>query len=100
MKMIDRIDKAISTLEDGQYRGVDGLIAVAYWIGKHDGVVEVCNKHAEIVFEMRKRADNCRYHKMAHAIIGERQGTPYDDIIYHPDYSSDFTDYDVEEIEN
>jgi len=99
MLMTERIEKATSTLENGSYKGIDGLIAVAYWIGKHDGVKEVCDKHSKILAKMRKRADDCRYHKMAHAVIGERQGATYDDIIYHPDYSSDFLDYTVDEID-
>lgn len=99
--MRDRIKQAIEqpTREPTQrYRDIDGLIAVAYWIGKHDAAVEVCDKHASILKAMRDRADKCRYHYMAHGIIGKRQGTAYDDIIYHPDYSSDFVDYTVEEI--
>lgn len=88
MKMRERIQKAIK----GEYKGIDGLIAVAYWIGKHDATKEVCDAHTTRILQMRERANNCRYHKMVNRIIGDN------DIIYHPDYSSDFPDWDDNEL--
>jgi len=88
MKMRDRIKKAIQQ----RYKGIDGLVAVAYWIGKHDGAKEVCDKHKNQLENMRKAANACRYHKMVNKIIGKS------DTIYHADYSSDFPDWDDSEI--
>lgn len=93
MLMTERINEAIR----GDYKGIDGLIAIAYYIGRHNGAKTVCDKHTAIIAAMRQRANKCRYHKMANAVIGPRQGTAYD-IIYDPDYSTDFLDWTVEEI--
>jgi len=89
MDMKTKISQALN----GEYKGIDGLIAVAYWIGKHDGVVEVCDKHRAIISAMRDRARAVRYHHLANNVIGQGPGQ-----IYHPDYSSDFPDWTVEEI--
>ena len=62
------------------------LVAMAYYIGKEQGVKEISDKYTALLAEQRKRADKCRYNKMAHKVIGDVK------YIYHPDYSGDMTE--------
>ena len=71
---------------------IDRLIMMAYWVGCHDGVKRVCDKHAKLVKDMRERAKKCRYHIMANEVVGNRNN----DIIYDGDYSSDFPDWEMD----
>lgn len=88
MKMRELVKKGVKDWEPGE---INQLIRVAYFLGREGATRTICDKHNAIVAEMRERANQCRYHHMAHTIIGERQGTKYDDIIYSPDYACDFT---------
>lgn len=90
MLVKDRIEIALNRWETKE----DKLIAVVYYIGSHDAAKEVCDKHNAIVANMRARANNCRYHKLANSVIGDKSN----DIIDHPDYSSDFIDWDTKEL--
>ena len=70
-------------------------IAQLIWHAQAEAVRQICDKHSSIVSAMRERAGKCRYHQMANSVIGARQGTAYDDIIYDPRYSDDFGDWEI-----
>ena len=61
------------------------LIALAYYMGRESAVREVCDQAAAIFAAQINRADQCRYHNLAHNIQGGITK------IYHSDYSGDFT---------
>lgn len=63
------------------------LIALAYYIGREEGVKRICDKHAAKIAAMRVKARSCRYHNMSHAVI-DAGGQ---DIIYDADYAGDMT---------
>lgn len=88
MNMCERINIAL----DKDYKGEDGLLAVAYWIGKHNGAKEVCDSAMKIFKEQKDRASKVRYKHEALRVQGDISQ------IYHPDYSSDFSDWEVEDI--
>ncbi|MFA5037344.1 MAG: hypothetical protein WC479_09245 [Candidatus Izemoplasmatales bacterium] len=83
----ERINQAQSMDTD-----INRLIMMAYYVGCHDGVKRVCDKHSVILANMRKRADACRYHILANSVIGSRNN----DTIYDGDYSSDFPYWEME----
>ena len=95
MKIKDRIDAAIyGTTEDNapaRTEAIDELIRAAYWRGKHDGAREACDKAAERYDAQCKAAMNCRYYKMAVAVVeaGAKAARYPCVYIYHPDYSDD-----------
>lgn len=60
------------------------LMQYAYYAGKERATKIICDKASEIFAEQRKRAKECRYHKMAEQIIGGQT------MIYSPHYSGDF----------
>jgi len=61
------------------------LIAMAYYMGRETATREICDRHNQQMTDMRKRADTCRYHIMANAIIGDRTA----DQIYSGDYAGE-----------
>lgn len=61
------------------------MILMAYYIGRESATKEVSDKYNTLIKEQRKRAENCRYHKMANEIIGDK------DYIYSCDYAQDMT---------
>lgn len=60
---------------------VDKLILIAYYLGREDATRKVCDDYNELIDEMLKRAEQSRYHKLAHDIIGEKH------YVYESDYS-------------
>lgn len=60
------------------------IMQYAYYAGKERATKIICDKASEIFAEQRKRAKECRYHKMAEQIIGGQT------MIYSPHYSGDF----------
>lgn len=66
--------------------GVNEVIAYAYELGRHEAARECCKKAKEIFNAQLKRAEECRYNKMALEIQGNITG------IYHDAYSTDFVD--------
>lgn len=82
MTVIERIRKAVDNL-DCEEDNIDKLIALAYYIGREEATREVSDKYNAVLAEQRERADNCRYHKLAHQIIGSAR------YIHTGDYSQD-----------
>lgn len=64
---------------------VDKMIAMAYYMGYEMATREVSDQYNTLIAAQRKRANACRYSKMANAIIGDQ------DYIYSPDYAGDMT---------
>ena len=77
-KILSIVDKFDCEVDDW-----NKLVGMAYYIGKEQGVKEISDKYTALLAEQRKRADKCRYNKMAHKVIGDVK------YIYHPDYSGD-----------
>lgn len=82
MTVIERVRKAIDKL-NCEEDNLDKLIALAYYIGREEATREVSDKYNAVLAEQRERADNCRYHKLAHQIIGSVR------YIHTGDYSQD-----------
>ncbi|MFH1081502.1 MAG: hypothetical protein V1766_14805 [Pseudomonadota bacterium] len=89
MKMKEIIEKAVNDWDRGE---INQLIRVAYFLGRESATQAICNAHNARIAAMRKRANECRYHNMAHAIIDSinGDGRKIDDVIYSPDYAGDF----------
>lgn len=80
MTIIERIKKAVDNL-DCETDNIDKLIALAYYIGREDATREISDQYNAVLAEQRERADNSRYHKLAHEIIGDIR------YIYSGDYA-------------
>lgn len=95
MKIKDRIDAALHTRDgniSARTEAIDALVMAAYWRGKHDGAKEACDAAAERYNEQCKAAMNCRYYRMAAAVVeaGARAAARYPGVyIYHADYNDD-----------
>ncbi len=77
----ERTREAIANhdFSNGQ-ESIDALIAYAYYLGKCEATKEVSDKYADLLAEQHKKADECRYHRMANEIVGDK------DYIYTGDY--------------
>lgn len=87
MTILERIHKAVDS--NAAYKDtdcVDKLIALAYQIGRESATKEVSDDYRALIAKMRERANNCRYHKMANDIIGERN------YLHHYAYAGDVTE--------
>ena len=80
-KILSIVDKFDCEVDDW-----NKLVGMAYYIGKEQGVKEISDKYTALLAEQRKRANKCRYNRMAHKVIGDVK------YIYHPDYSGDMTE--------
>lgn len=78
MTVIERIRKAVDNL-NCEEDNLDKLIALAYYIGREEATREVSDKYNAVLAEQRERADNCRYHNLAHQIIGSVRYIPTGD---------------------
>jgi len=80
-------ERVLKALENSEFEvdNIDKIIALAYYIGKEQGVKEVCDSAKAIFTEQQKRAAGSRYHNFAMAIQGNIN------YIYHPDYAGDMT---------
>ena len=98
MTIRERIEAALhgESAEDKRTAAIDGLIMAAYYMGKHDGARESGDAADARYRAQRRAARECRYYKMALAIVeepGKEVAGGYKGIYtYHPDYSSDFID--------
>ena len=61
------------------------LIYIAYYIGREAAARELADSYNALIAEMRQRAAECRYHRMANEIRGDKN------YIYSPDYAGDMT---------
>lgn len=83
MTLLDKIHAACKNADYSDIRDLDTLIAVVYSIGREEATREISDKYNDLIAEQNRRADQCRYSKMAHKIVGDMQ------YIYSPDYRGD-----------
>jgi len=65
----------------------EGLIVLAYWMGRESAAKSVCDEHNKRVAAMRAAADKEHCHHVAHRVITAGGA----DQIYSPDYAGDVT---------
>ena len=71
MTILERIKIARESNEAWKDKDtLNKLIALAYEIGRESAAKEISDDYTELIADMRKRADACRYPYMANAIIG------------------------------
>lgn len=61
------------------------LIAIAYYMGRESADREVSDMYNAHLARQRKRAEKCRYYRMALDIVGPER------YLYSPDYAGDMT---------
>lgn len=84
----ERIKNIIDTVEMGnssEPASTEKLVALAYYMGCEETAKQICNEHHEFVMKQRYRASNCRYHKLANKIIGDKNN------IYNGNYDGAMT---------
>lgn len=84
MTILERVKSIVSNGVDIEKDSLEKLVYMAYFIGLEQGAREELEKHNKISAEQKKRAEECRYHKMARKVIG-------DIFIYSGDYSQEMT---------
>ena len=85
MTLRERVEAVVT---DGDFdfdnaSDINALIAYAYYLGRHNGVRDICDKASKIFSDQRKRCDETRYHNLAMKIQG---GVSY---IYDEDYNDE-----------
>jgi len=65
----------------------EGLLVLAYWMGRESAAKSVCDEHNRRVAAMRAAADKEHCHHVAHRVITAGGA----DQIYSPDYAGDVT---------
>lgn len=83
-KIIELINSYVVDVGFCMEDSVKNLIVMAYWIGREEGAKNELDRHDKLARQQKKRAKECRYHKMAMKIIGNT-------FIYSDDYSQDVT---------
>ena len=77
----ERVKQALKNYHfEEEGNGINELIAYAYFLGKCEKSKKICDKISSIFEEQHKKANECRYHKMANDIIGKQT------FIYDGDY--------------
>lgn len=64
---------------------IEKMIYTAYYMGREDATREVSDKYSALIQEQRKRANECRYSRMANAVIGDKN------YIYCADYAQEIS---------
>jgi hypothetical protein len=79
MKRAERIMEALRShhMKDDS---IESLLATAYWMGREAEAKILGDKMSKHIASQRKRAKDCRYHKMAESVVGTEQ------FIYSPNY--------------
>lgn len=87
MKIKDRVKQAVENaqMDEELTKDIDKLIAMAYYIGQEEAARHVADKYTKLIAEQNKRADECRYHVMAHSIVGDVK------YIYDTNYRGEMT---------
>ena len=85
MTAIERIRAAVRADKDMDTDTLDKLLTVAYMMGREEATREVSDRYNALIREQNERADLCRYHHLAHEIVGSVR------YIYSPDYAMDYT---------
>lgn len=81
----EMIKQALTSDWDIDTYDINSLVAAAYYMGREDATKEVSDCYKAKIQEMRKTAQECRYHKMAESVINSAMGQS--DYIYFDDYS-------------
>jgi hypothetical protein len=82
----ERILAAINKDHNMSEDTIDNLIMCAYQMGREDEAKVAGDKIKMHLAAQHDRASKCRYHRMAHQIVGKER------IIYLPNYGGEFTD--------
>ena len=85
MTATERIRAALNLSLDMDNDTVDKLLTIAYMMGREEATREVCDKYNALIRDQYERADKCRYHNLAHEIVGNIKN------IYFMDYAGDYT---------
>lgn len=85
MTAIERIRAAVHADKDMDSDTLDKLLTVAYMMGREEAAREVSDRYNALLAAQNARADACRYHNLAHEIIGKER------YVYSPDYAGDYT---------
>ena len=85
MTILERVKMAMNSDVDYDEDTLDKLITMAYHIGYEQATRYVSGRYAELIAEQRERAYKSRYHRMANAIIGDK------DFIYTSGYAMNMT---------
>ena len=80
-----QIKEAVYAGKDMESDSLNKLLALAYYIGREEATRETSDKYNAVLEAQRKRAEACRYYKMAAAIIGDVKA------VYSPDYAGEMS---------
>lgn len=86
MTIRDRVMSCVHANADFEGDSLEKLIAMAYWIGREEAVVEVSDIYGEHLHAQTERARASRFHAFAERILDNGPG-----YIYHPDYSKEMS---------
>ena len=70
MTIIERVKSAIKA-SDYENDSLNKLIAMAYYMGREDATRRVSDDYTALIAEQNKRADECRYSRMAQNCWGQ-----------------------------
>ena len=84
MTILERVKNIVDNGVNIEEDSIDKLIYMAYFIGLEQGAREELEKHNKLSEEQKKRAEACRYNKMARKVIG-------DTFIYSGNYAQEMT---------
>lgn len=88
MTIIERINQILDShinFVDEAPASIEKMIFVAYMIGMEKGEMQTSELYNAHIAKQHKRAEACRYHKMAAEIVGPET------YIYTPNFRGDIT---------
>lgn len=80
----DRIRAAVQN-HDMEADDINKLLALAYYMGREEAAKEVSDMYNKHIAEQKKRAEACRYYKMAREVVGT------EDYLYSSDYAGEMS---------
>lgn len=81
---LERIKEIVKTA-DMEQDNAEKLVALAYWYGRESATRAVSDRYAEHIAQQHRRAEECRYAKMAARIVGKET------YLYTSDYGMEMT---------
>ena len=88
MTIAERVRSIVNSqvnLTDEVPAGIEKMIYMAYYMGREDATREISDRYTALIREQQKRAQECRYHNLAAAIVGDVE------YIYSSDYGMEMT---------
>ena len=88
MTIAERVRSIVGSqvdLTDEVPAGIEKMIYMAYYMGREDATREISDRYNALLREQRQRAQECRYHNLAAAIVGDVE------YIYSSDYAKEMT---------